>query len=135
MEKGVWLLWALKTQECYFLCGQLWGPLMVLHYRFFKQCSWYSHCEQDDERCGAMEFCPGPSGEIRKSPASQALSYLAAMLFEPHGSGKALLQPVQTMFGATIHWPPQLLRVFQKAVVTAFSKVWRQFVHRFLCYP
>ena len=39
------------------------------------------------------------------------------------------------MLGATIHWPKHVLRVYQKSILTAFGKVYRQLVHRFLCYP
>lgn len=112
------------------------GPLMVLHYRFFKHCSWYSHADGgDDERCGAIDFCPGPACEIKENPASKALTGLAIMLFDPNGQGKTLVQPLLSMFGGTVHWPMQVLRVYQKSLLTAFGKVWRQLVHRFLCYP
>ena len=39
------------------------------------------------------------------------------------------------MFGATIQWPEQLVRVVQKSHILAFCKMWRQLRHRFLGNP
>ena len=58
------------------------------------------------------------------------------MLFEANGPrGRKGLGPLLAMFGASIHWPEKLLRVFQKSAILAFCKIWRALRHRFLCSP
>ena len=111
--------------------------LMVMHFRFFKHCTFFSHFDprSGERRISITDFCPGPGGEIKTNPASQALTDLAKLLFDPHGEGYVLAQPLMTMFGRTLDWTSQLVLVFQKSVLLAFCKVWRQMVHRFLCYP
>ena len=110
--------------------------VMAIHYRFFKHCSWHSHSKEDTERVTIMDFCPASDRKFGKSPASQALNDLATMLFEPNSPrGQELLNPMITMFGPTILWPEQVVRVFQKSCILAYCKIWRQLRHRFLCYP
>ena len=89
------------------------GVVMKIHYKFFKHCTWHSHSKDDRERLTIMDFCPGPGGSVANNPVSTALSELATMLFEPNSAqGKILLQPLYDMFGASIQWSEQLVRMF-----------------------
>ena len=36
--------------------------VMVIHYKFFKHCTWYSHSKEDTERLTIMDFCLGVDG-------------------------------------------------------------------------
>ena len=112
------------------------GAAMAIHYRFFKHCTWYSRSKDDVDRLGVLELCPAVKGKFPENPASVALRGLAMMLFEPNSlRGRKLLAPLLAMFGACIHWPEQLLRLFQKSSTLAFCKIWRALRHRFLCSP
>ena len=83
-----------------------------------------------------MEFCLGAEGGFSENLATLALNDLSFMLFDPNGPrARKALGPLLGMFGACIHWPSQLLRVFQKATILAFCKIWRALRHRFLCSP
>ena len=102
----------------------LGGMLMTLHFRFFKYATWYSH-SKEDERISVLDFCPGLS-RSSKNPATVCLSDIATVLFEPNSSrGKELLEPLLEMFGASIQWPEQLVRVFWKSHILAVCKIWR----------
>ena len=87
--------------------------LMVMHFRFFKHCTFFSHFDprSGERRISITDFCPGPGGEIKTNPASQALTDLAKLLFDPHGEGYVLAQPLMTMFGRTLDWTSQLVLV------------------------
>ena len=112
------------------------STVMAIHYRFFKHCTWYSHSKEDVDRLGILEFCPGADGVFSENLATLALNDLSFMLFDPNGPrARKALGPLLAMFGACIHWPIQLLRVFQKATILAFCKIWRALRHRFLCSP
>ena len=109
--------------------------LMIIHFRFFKHCTWYSHREGETKQYGVSDFCPRADGKIRKNPATEVLSELACMLFDPNGQGRPFLRPLHAYAGASIHWSEQVHRVLQKCLVLAMCRIWRQLVHRFLCSP
>ena len=117
-----------ETKMYMLVWNVLGGMLMTVHYRFFKYATWYSH-SKEDERISVLDFCPGLSGSS-KNPATSCLSDIATVLFEPNSSrGKELLEPLLEMFGASIQWPEQLVRVFMKSHILAFCKIWRQLRH------
>ena len=102
----------------------LGGMLMRVHFRFFKYCTFYSH-SKEEKHISVLDFCPGLSG-FSKNPAVLCLSDIATVLFEPNSNrGKELLRPLIEMFGATIQWPEQLVRVVQKSHILALCKIWR----------
>ena len=104
---------------------------MVIHYRFFKHVNFWSHCKDDEDKCDVLDFCPGCPQD---NPATKALRELSLMIFDPNGR-QATLAPLMAAFGATVHWPEKLLNMYQKSCILAFCKIWRNLVHRFLCYP
>ena len=110
--------------------------VLEIHYRLFKHCTWYSHAKKGIDRLTIMDFCPGADGKFNRNPAAMALNDLSIMLFRPNSDkGSDLLKPLRAVFGASVHWPEQLVRVFQKSCIQAYCKIWRQLRHRFLCYP
>ena len=62
---------------------------------------------QDEDLLLLFDFCPGSS---KASPATKASTDLAMILFELNRGGKHAVALVQAKFGATVHWPAQVLR-------------------------
>jgi len=107
--------------------------IMKIHYKFFKHATWYSHAKPGTYRCSILDFCPDCPNET--CPVFIALSELALLLFTPNGAGRSLLLPLFHCYGATLHWPEQLMRIFQRVAVRAFCRLWRELHHKFGAYP
>jgi hypothetical protein len=123
-----------RTRMLQLVWTSLGQAIMAIHYCLFKHVTWYSH-GVEGERYTLFDFLPVAGASAATNPILKALRDLSSMLFDPNGAGRLLLGPLVSYFGAPVHWPEELLRIFQKENVRAFCKIWRSLYHHFRRQP
>ena len=120
-----------KLMLVWVVVGQV---IMIIHYRLFKHVTWFSHSRSSSERCDIFDFCTG-ADQVEENVTTKALGSFAKMIFDPNGAGRCLLVCLIAHFGAPVHWPGLLMRIFQRTVIVAFCKIWRSLFRHFRRYP
>lgn len=105
--------------------------IMVVHYKLFKNGTWYSH-RQTRDRYNIFDFC----SDAEENPICEALSLLAAMMVDPEGAGKRPLALLFLKFGQKFsEWPRHVRNYLDGSLCIAFSVLWRKLFHDFKQYP
>ena len=115
------LLWAVLT-----------SPIMVVHYKLFKQGTWVTERKKKEEDEAAPDNTVVFSNHAL-NPATKGLAALTDMLLDT--VQVVAWGPLVGMYGPVLAWPQARLRATRRTLFTAMGQLWRKLLEPWERYP